>query len=224
MSLRRQRLPEISGAYDIVVVGGGLMGIAVAYYLRSLGCDRVLLIEKEYVGYGASGRNAGFLLSGMAEPYSRLVIGMGRKWAGSLMRATLENHDLIADAIRDEKIQCDYQRAGSYHLAISDVELRELADSIELLHKDGFTGELIDSVEISEKLGLGNYAGGYYCPADGCLDPLAFVNGLARNLEVLESFEVKSIRKSGGQVEIIGADQTIRARWQFWLPMPTRHL
>jgi gamma-glutamylputrescine oxidase len=209
--LRRQRRPGPSGEYNIAVVGGGLLGISVAYYLKSLGCDRVVVLEKEYVGYGASGRNAGFLLSGMAEPYSRLVAGRGQEWAKDLMQATLGNHDLIAEAVGKGKICCDYRRSGSYHLAVSEVELRELLDSVELLHRDGFGVDIVDSTVISDELGLGNYAGGYFCPADGCLDPFAFVNGLAQDLDIVEGFEVKSIRKSEGAVVVASKDAAVKA-------------
>jgi gamma-glutamylputrescine oxidase len=209
--LGHHRQGKPSGEYNIAVVGGGLIGIATAYHLKSLGCDRLVVLEKEYVGYGASGRNAGFLLSGMAEPYSRLVVGLGPEGARALMTATLENHDLISEAVKGEKINCDYRKAGSYHLAVSDVEMRELSESVELLHKDGFCGELIDSKTISEKLGLGNYAGGYFCPADGCLDPYAFVNGLARGLDIIEGFEVKSIRKTAGRIEMVGNEYAVKA-------------
>ncbi len=204
--LVRPPKPEgaVSRVCDIAVVGGGLLGISTAHYLKSLGCNRVIVLEKEHVGYGASGRNAGFLLSGMAEPYSRLLVGMGRDWAMALMKATIENHDLIANVISEKKISCNYQRIGSYHLAVTDAERRELADSVEKLQKDGFTGEFFGAGAIAANLGFGNYTGGYFCPVDGNLDPYAFVNGLADGLDIIEGFDVRSIRKIGGQVELLG--------------------
>ena len=87
---------ELPAKCDIAVIGGGLTGIAIAYFLRMLDCQDVIVLEKDFVGYGASGKNAGFLLAGLSEPYSRLAIGMGPAWAKKLMKATIENHDLIA--------------------------------------------------------------------------------------------------------------------------------
>ncbi len=203
--------PDISVSCDIAVIGGGLLGIATAYFLRSFGCDSVIVLEKEFIGYGASGRNAGFIISGLAEPYSRLIVGMGNEWARLLMTSTLQNHDLIASAINDGNINCDYRRAGSYHFAVTDVELRELEDSVSLLHKDGFSGEMIEPEVIEDELGLDGFSGGYYCPADGCMDPFAFVNGLSNGIDVIQGFEVKSIRNSGGKLEIVGAGRSIDA-------------
>jgi gamma-glutamylputrescine oxidase len=211
LRLQNRNMPDISGIWDIAVVGGGLMGIAIAHYLKVFGCDRVIVLEKEYISYGASGRNAGFLLSGMAEPYSRLNVGLGPEWAKVLMLATIENHDLVADAIAVKDIRCDYQRTGSYHLAVSETEERELAESVDLLNKNGFPGEFVDSNEIRNRLGLKHYLGGYFNPIDGNLDPFAFVNGLSRGLDIIEGFEVKEIQRSNGRIKLIDNSRTIRS-------------
>ena len=212
-ALRRSQSTEhiLTNAYDIAVIGGGLMGIAVAHYLSMAGCERIVVLEKEFVGYGASGRNAGFLLSGMAEPYSRLVVGMGHESAKKLMQATIENHDLIAEAIKQKNIRCDYQRSGSYHLSLTDVECRELMDSVDLLKDDGFQAEYFDARVLRDNLRFGDYMGGYYNSGDGCLDPYAFVNGLAQGLDIIEGFDVTEIRKSDGMVNIDGSAGSVKA-------------
>ncbi|UCE66055.1 MAG: FAD-binding oxidoreductase [Candidatus Zixiibacteriota bacterium] len=191
---------EIPAKCDIAVIGGGLTGIATAYYLRMLGCQDVIVLEKDFVGFGASGKNAGFLLAGLSEPYSRLVVGMGPEWAIRLMKTTLENHDLIAEAIAANKIKCDYERSGSVHLASSDVERKEYDDTLELLNRDGFRADPIDKLPSR----LSGFSGGYYFPQDGKLDPFAFVRGLSNGIQVAEGFEAVELRKTGVSVEIIG--------------------
>ena len=211
LRLQHRDMPDPSGVWDIAVVGGGLMGIAIAHYLKAFGCDRVIVLEKEYISYGASGRNAGFLLSGMAEPYSRLNVGLGSDWAKALMLATIENHNLVAEAIAAKSISCDYQRTGSYHLAVSKTEERELAESVELLNKSGFPGDFVDSNEIRNRLGLKHYLGGYFNPIDGNLDPFTFVNGLSRGLDIIEGFEVREIQRSDGPIKLTGAKAIIQS-------------
>jgi gamma-glutamylputrescine oxidase len=206
-----REIPDLNRHFDIAIIGAGVVGLSLAYYLRKFGCERIIVLEKEYISYGASGRNAGFLISGMAEPYSRLVVGLGRDGAKEMMRATLENHDLIADSIRGMNINCDYRRAGSYHLATSDVEKNELHESIELLNQDGFPCEFIDSGDISWRIGFGKYVCGHFTPADGCLDPYAFVTGLSRGIEVAENFEVKEFSKENGRVIIKNNTQAVTA-------------
>jgi len=202
---------ELPRQVDVAIIGGGIVGIAVAHYLREMGCGNSVVLEKKYIGYGASGRNAGFLLSGMAEPYSRLVVGLETKGARMLTAATIENHHLMAEAVAKMKIGCDYRRSGSYHLAISRVEADELKESVELLCADGFDGEYIESDKVAERLGFGNYDGAFFNPIDGNLDPFAFVNGLAGDINVIEGFEVRGIGKRNGGVEIKGGGHSVSA-------------
>ncbi len=215
MSPVRKSTPDSNSpryeSYDIVVIGAGLVGIATAYYLGQLGCDRVLVLEKEFIGYGASGRNAGFLLSGMAEPYSRLLVGMGNDSAREIFSSTIENHDLIARAVSDNNIDCGYERSGSYHLATSEVERGELEESVDLLKRDGFDAEYLPTLDGPVGSRLKDYLGGFFSPGDGRIDPFAFVKGLASNIEVIEGFDVQQMKKTNAAVELIGEKGKIRS-------------
>jgi gamma-glutamylputrescine oxidase len=196
---------EIPRRCDIAIVGAGLAGIAVAHFLKKLGCDDVVVLEKEFVGYGASGRNAGFLLAGLSEPYSRLQVGMGKESAKEFMHATIDNHTLIEEAISEKGIECDYSRSGSYHLAVTEVEKREYEETAELLCRDGFEAKIVDYTFKTAAGRLKGYLGGYYYPGDGCLDPLAFIRGLSKNLKVVEGFAVRQVEKANGMVRITGS-------------------
>ena len=207
----RPRTADTREKWDIAVIGGGLVGVATAYYLKKLGCDRVVILEKEFIGYGASGRNAGFILSGLAEPYSRLVVGMGAQSAKEITRATLENHRLIASAVTEKGIDCGYRKCGSYHLAVGEVEKRELEESVNLMLVDGFEVEYRSSVADSAGKSLGKYAGGFFNSADGKIDPFAFVRGLSDGLDAVEGFEVRRILKRDGLVEIYGKHESVSA-------------
>jgi glycine/D-amino acid oxidase-like deaminating enzyme len=205
---RKQDLPK---QVDIAIIGGGIVGVATAYFLNRLNCHDVVVLEKEFVGYGASGRNAGFLISGLAEPYSRLVVGMGNGQARMITSATVENHELMAGAIETNEIRCDYRRSGSYHLGITATEAEELRASADLLCRDGFRGEYVDEKELSQQLGFGNYTGGFFNPTDGCLDPYAFVSGLARKVNICEGCGVGEIAKNGDRVEIKVDGESLKA-------------
>lgn len=196
---------------DIVIIGGGLIGVAVAYYLKKLGCDNVLVLEKEFIGYGASGRNAGFLLAGLSEPYSRLVVGMGHESAKFLYQKTLDNHDLISSAIQDSSIPCEYKKSGSFHLAVSEVEKNEYRDSVDLLVRDGFKAEFFDKLPENTGKYLAGFSGGFKNPSDGQIDPFAFVNGLSQELDIIENTEVLSIHKKGVDVVLESSRGKIQA-------------
>ncbi len=197
--------------YDIAVIGGGISGIATAYFLKKFGCDNVVVLEKNYIGYGATGRNAGFILSGLAEPYSRLIVAMGEESAREIMNSTMENHDLIESAVSENKIDCHYDKCGSYHLATGELERKELEESTEMMIKHGFDVEYQPKVPGKAKDRLSGYLGGFFNPADGKIDPFAFVNGLAAGIEVVTDFEVTGIEKKHGAVEIRGDNVRIEA-------------
>jgi gamma-glutamylputrescine oxidase len=202
---------EIPAKCDIAIIGAGITGVATAYYLKKLGCHDIVVLEKEYAGYGASGRNAGFLLAGLSEPYSRLQIGMGAESARELMAATMENHNLIAEAIKANKIDCEYRRSCSYHLAVTEVERKEYDDTVNRLIRDGFPAKPIVLPDNSEIGRLNGFLGGYFNPTDGNLDPLAFTRALSKNITVIENFEVTRIDKSNGMVQISGSKGNIKA-------------
>src|SRR6266851_6676063 len=82
------RLPERA---DVLVIGGGITGMSLMYHLRARGMDAVL-VERAYIAAGASGRNAGFLLAGVADNYAAAVRTYGRSRAREIWLMTLENH------------------------------------------------------------------------------------------------------------------------------------
>ena len=85
-----------SGTYDFVIVGGGLVGCSTAFWLRRARPEaRIALLEKEHLAFGASGRNAGFIIQGTAANYAVDVSRLGRERARDLWARTLENRNLL---------------------------------------------------------------------------------------------------------------------------------
>lgn len=163
---------------DVVVIGAGLCGASAALALAEAGCS-VAWLEGRRVSSGASGRNAGFLLQGTAERYSRAIGVMGRVRAQAVHAASLTNHRMMADTIGRLGIACGYQNRGSLQLAGSVDEERDLLESAEALVADGFraevrTGAALDSVYRDAGFGVG-----VFLPADGELQPASFVRGVA---------------------------------------------
>ena len=130
---------------DIVVIGGGLCGTSTALHLAQMGVD-VVLLEARHLSESASGRNAGFVLQGTAERYSRAVELMGRERARRIHGWTVENHERMAACIRQHDIDCAYQNRGSLQLAGSKAEEKNFVE---------------DDAE-----GRGEGAAGVGCPAE----------------------------------------------------------
>jgi gamma-glutamylputrescine oxidase len=180
-----------------VVVGGGITGIVVAGLLHIRGLKTVVL-ERDSVAGGATGRNAGFLVSGLGEHYARSIEFWGREPAAALTRCHTENHALIADAVAEHQLDCGYVRTGSLVIAADDSEEELLRRSHPLLVEDGFSSEFVDSTEINRILGARKLGGGLFNPEDGCLDPVRFVRGLAvvfqnAGISLFEGTRVRSI-------------------------------
>src|SRR5713226_3572602 len=126
------RLPERA---DVLVVGGGITGMSLMHHLRARRMDAVL-VERAYIAAGASGRNAGFLLAGVADNYAKAVRTYGRTRARDIWQMTLDNHDAMVEAIAGQPV--GYRRIGSATLAAGNEEAAELEESHQLLNQDGF--------------------------------------------------------------------------------------
>ncbi len=164
---------------DIVVIGGGLCGTSTALHLAQMGVD-VVLLEARHLSESASGRNAGFVLQGTAERYSRAVELMGRERARRIHGWTVENHERMAACIRQHDIDCAYQNRGSLQLAGSKAEEKELLESAALLNEDGFTALERSRDQLAPALQNAGFELGVHLPGDGELDPARLVRGIAR--------------------------------------------
>ena len=125
------RLPERA---DVLVVGGGITGVSLLHWLR--GRADAVLVERDRIAAGASGRNAGFLTAGAAGCHAAAVRRHGRSRAGALHAFTVETHELLAEALAGRSPA--YRRIGSCMRAADPEEADVLEESCELLREDGF--------------------------------------------------------------------------------------
>jgi glycine/D-amino acid oxidase-like deaminating enzyme len=176
--------PPLAGAVsaDVAVLGGGLTGIAAAHFLAARGC-KVALLERDVLASGASGRNAGFLLCGIANTYSVAVKSHGRERSRLLWSVSRDNHALIRSLVESEKLDCLYARNGSYILALSEQEAKALSRSARDLAEDGFAAEFLDDTAVARLFPGGGFLAGLFNPGDGEIHPARFVRGLARAAE-----------------------------------------
>ncbi|HSR23536.1 MAG TPA: FAD-dependent oxidoreductase, partial [Candidatus Eisenbacteria bacterium] len=152
------RLPERA---DVLVVGGGITGVSLLHWLR--GRADAVLVERDRIAAGASGRNAGFLTAGTAGCHAAAVRRHGRGRAGALHAFTIETHELLAEALAGRSAA--YRRRGSCMRAADPEEADDLEESCELLREDGFDAGW-DGVCLRT-------------PGDGELDPVDAVHVLA---------------------------------------------
>lgn len=209
---QRSSKPQLIDA-DVAVVGGGICGLSSAIHFMRRGLS-VVVLERHAPGSGASSRNAGFLMRGMAESYKVARDTLGEDAARSIWRWSEENlRGLQSEGVSE---LASYRHTPSCILALEQDEADDLAASASMLQEDGFgvllTESGADSAWSSELpiLGLVN-------PGDATINPAELVGLLASKLgsAVLAGQEVHAIEHADGDachrlVQTAGA--TVRCR------------
>ena len=158
---------EHDTAADVAIVGGGIAGVATAYFLAKAGA-RVIVLEARGIAEGASGRNAGFLLAGVAENFVAASRRYGETNAWRIWRVTKRTHQIVRSLTAEHAISCELRWNGSDQIAGDDDEWAEIAESARRLAARG----VATSVDATHR--SATYAD------DGDLHPVRWVRGLAR--------------------------------------------
>ena len=169
---------------DVVVVGAGLVGAAVAARLIREGVNTAILEAQTPAG-GATGRSAGMVLAGLAGHYNWAVSAYGREQAREVWAFTVEGQDRLIEAA--ERLGVPVQRTGSLALAVDETEADALKESAELLREDGFDARF----EPNDPLGRG-FRAALRQPGDVTVDATALTRALlaASGVVVHEGTEV----------------------------------
>ena len=152
---------------DVAIVGAGIAGIATAYFLAAAGAS-VVVLEARGVAEAASGRNAGFLLAGVAENFVAASRRYGDRNALRIWRFTKRTQALARRLVGEHSIDCGLRWNGSDQIAGDDAEWREIEDSARRLASEEGVNVSVDPASRSA-----TYAD------DGELHPVRWVRGLA---------------------------------------------
>lgn len=182
--------PSLPGStdVDVAVVGAGLTGLWTAYYLvRADPTLRVVVLEQEVAGFGASGRNGGWCSALFPTAWDALA--GGPEGAAGALRQHRAMQDTVREVVRvadAEGIEAHQHRGGTVTLARSAVQLERLREAVAVAHGRGFTEDderLLGAGEARGMLAAEGVLGGTFTPHCAAVHPARLVRGLARVVE-----------------------------------------
>jgi glycine/D-amino acid oxidase-like deaminating enzyme len=168
-------LPETA---DVAVIGAGFTGLSAARTLAQKGA-KVIVLEGETIGWGASSRNGGMVLTGMKLGVNQLISMYGRERTQRMYAASLASIDCVEKIVRDESIACDFSRCGHLEVACKQAHFDDYARQVEVI-KQEFQHELkiVPRSELRSEIGSDIYYGGMVDEASVGLNPARYVAGL----------------------------------------------
>jgi glycine/D-amino acid oxidase-like deaminating enzyme len=204
---------------DVAIVGGGYTGLWTAYYLRRADpALRVAVLEAEHAGFGASGRNGGWLSGTATGDRERYARARGRDAAVRLERAAIETLPEVERVCAEEGIDADLVRGGTLHVAQSPAQLVRLHEEVAYEREWGGLGEddlrLLEPDELRARMRVEGALGASYTPHCARVHPAKLVRGLADAVERRGATLYEGTRALAiGNREVRTAHGRVRAGW-----------
>src|SRR5712692_8222347 len=194
-------LPE---SVDVAVIGAGFTGLSAARTLAKRGA-RVAVLEGETIGWGASSRNGGMVLTGMKLGVNKLISMYGRGLTQRMYAASLASIDCVEQIVREEQIDCDFSRCGHLEVACKQKHFDDYARQVEVIARE-FNHQLrvVQKDELGTEIGSNIYYGGMVAEVSAGVNPARYVAGLARaamkaGTEIFENARVETIEREARQ-------------------------
>lgn len=237
--VRRPALPGDTEV-DVALVGGGFTALWTAFYLKRAQPDlRIAVLEKEFAGFGASGRNGGWLSAEPPGQMRRYAASHGRPAAVAMQREMFRSVDEVISTAADEGIDADIRKDGVLHVATNAAQERRLREALPSLRAEGWgENDLIelDRDRLAERVRIAGARSAQWSPHCARIQPAKLVRGLAEAVDrmgvaVHEGTEVTEIRPgaavtSHGTVRatyviraLEGFTAGLRGSHRTWLPM-----
>lgn len=179
---------------EVVVIGGGVVGCSIAYHLAKLGCRDVVVLEKDTIGSGSTGKCPG----GIRQQFSTEVN----------IRLSMESVKFFERFEEETGYPADFCQQGYLMLASTGDELELFRQNVALQRKLGLEVYLLSAQEAKERvpqLNVDDIVGATYCLTDGYADPHSVVQGFASaarrfGVKIHEETEVTGVKLTGSRV------------------------
>ena len=185
---RRAPLPGERSA-EVCVVGGGFTGLWTAYYLkRAVPEMDIVVVEREFAGFGASGRNGGWLSSDFATPRAAMASPDGRDGVLALQRAMRATVDEVISICEREHVDADIVKHGMIRVARNPAQLARQRRDVVASRNWGMGPEdllVLDEASLAERIRIAGGLGATWTPYAARVQPAKLVQGLAAAVERL---------------------------------------
>lgn len=194
-------LPE---KVDVAVIGGGYTGLSAARTLAKHGAS-VVVLEAETIGWGASSRNGGMVLTGLKVGMQTVQQRYGREIARRLFQYSLDSIDTVEQIVNEENIDCGFARYGHLLTANKPKHFDALQEEVEFMQKEfNHPLHLIPKEDQRREIGTDLYHGALLDTCSGGLNPAQYVVGLAHAAEKAGATlharaRVNSLRRKGNR-------------------------
>ena len=201
---------------DVAIIGGGFTGLWTAWYLSELDPElRVVVLEKDICGFGASGRNGGWCVGELVAGVDTFAKWSSHDAAMRLARAVFDSVDEVGRVTRAQGIDCGYEKGGTVYLARNAPQEKRQRDLIDAERAHGFTEEeigLLTADEARARVNATDVRSGIHFAATAAIDPARLVRGLAdacqaRGVEIHESSPVIAVEPG----RVVTSRSTVRA-------------
>jgi gamma-glutamylputrescine oxidase len=164
---------------DVVVIGGGFTGLSAALACAEKGL-KVILLEAETIGFGASGRNGGQLIPGLRWTMREIDEEFGRERAKAIFDLAYGAVNRVMSRIAGHKIKCDF-KSGHLEAAYKPSHFDAMQRDADFLAREfGWESDIVQPKDLGQHILGGGYHGGIYDPQGGHFHPLNYALGLAQ--------------------------------------------
>jgi glycine/D-amino acid oxidase-like deaminating enzyme len=173
-------LGDLPEHVDIAIVGAGFTGLSAARTLAKRGA-KVAVLETNTIGWGASSRNGGMVLTGMKLGVETLAGRYGMEATKRMYAASLASIDLVEQIVRAEEIDCNFSRCGHLVVACKQSHFDTFARSVEVIAREfNHNLRVVPRNELRDEIGSDIYYGGMVDVVSAGVNPARYVAGLGR--------------------------------------------
>jgi sarcosine oxidase subunit beta len=182
---------------SVVIIGGGVIGLSIAYHLAKSGIKGVTLLEKDFIGEGSTGRCAGGIRLQFSTPIN--------------IQFSLDSIETFLHFEEEFGVSAEFKQTGYLFLSSTQEEFKLFQENVTIQKKWGIEVELLTTETVEERwphLYTDDLTGGTFCAQDGYAGPYEVVQGFARRardlgVEIIQKTEAQGIAVRKGRVESV---------------------